>query len=87
MKSRRRGGEKKVSENNGQLCFVRHHGHSYFDPTKKNVGEKMTSFASSATTGGARKHAWTENVDGFYSQFVLLHGGGPSCKLGKKGKK
>ena len=26
---------------------------------KKKVGEKMASFASSATTGGARKQAWT----------------------------
>ena len=36
----------------------------------------MASFASSATTGGARKHAWTKNVGENNGQlrFVCHHG-------------
>ena len=34
----------------------------------------MASFASSATTGGARKHAWTNNIFSLknYLQFCLV---------------
>ena len=55
---------KKAGENNGQLRFhppprVVHA--SRLDQKKKKVGETMASFASSATTCGASKHAWTKS--------------------------
>ena len=33
----------------------------------------MASFASSATTGGARKHAWTKTMASFASSATMRH--------------